>query len=243
MVIHDDNDFCAVTKPAGISTVSERWDNTAKCLIDRLWDLWKTKDPDAPRPHVVHRLDKDTTGVILFAKNGAAQARLRNQFQNREVKKVYGALVEGLPDPPRGESIFHVEENPSRPGSMRFQRSGKECSSEYNLLEAFRDHSWVEIRPLTGRTHQVRLTMLKLKTPCCCDQLYGTGSPLLLSSFKRGYRPGRNGVERPLLDRLGLHAISIQFRHPATDVEMNLESSLPKDLSASLRQLRRWATR
>lgn len=84
--------------------------------------------------------------------------------------------------------------------------------------------------------------MLDLGTPCCCDNLYGTGAPLLLSSFKRNYRAGRDGVERPLLNRLGLHALSIQFRHPSTEIEMKLESGLPKDLAASLRQLRRWGT-
>jgi len=241
-ILHEDSDFCAVTKPSGFSTVSERWDSSALCLIDLLWNHWKESDPDAPRPHVVHRLDKETTGVILFARNGTAQTHLRNQFMERTVKKTYGALVEGLPDPPRGESVIHVEKNPSRPGSMRFHSSGKECRSQYQLLEAFRDHSWVEIQPLTGRTHQVRLTMLDLGTPCCCDNLYGTGTPLLLSSFKRDYRAGRDGVERPLLNRLGLHALSIQFRHPATEIEMKLESGLPKDLAASLRQLRRWGT-
>lgn len=241
-ILHDDSDFCAVTKPAGISTVSERWDKSALCLIDLLWNHWKKTEPDSPRPHVVHRLDKETTGVILFAKNGTAQTHLRNQFMAREVKKSYGALVEGLPDPPRGESIFHVEENPSRPGSMRFHSSGKECRSRYQLLEAFKDHSWVEIQPHTGRTHQVRLTMLKLGAPVCCDTLYGSGNPLLLSSFKRNYRPGRDGLEHPLLSRLGLHAQSIQFRHPSRDTEMTVESILPKDLAASLRQLRRWGT-
>ncbi|MEC9476180.1 MAG: RluA family pseudouridine synthase [Planctomycetota bacterium] len=239
-VIHDDPDYCAIAKPAGISTVSERWDPSAACLIDLVWDLWKKSDPDSPRPHVVHRLDKETTGVILFAKNSAAQTHLRNQFMARDVQKCYGALVVGLPDPPRGECTFHVEENPSRPGSMRFDASGKECSSRFQLVEAFRDHSWMMVYPRTGRTHQVRLTMVKLGTPICCDSLYGSSDPLLLSSFKRNYRPGRDGVERPLLKRLGLHALSIQFRHPATDEEMTLEAELPRDLAASLRQLRRW---
>lgn len=239
-VLFDDPDLCAIAKPAGVSTVSERWDANASCLVDLLWDHWKKSDPDAPKPHIVHRLDKDTTGVILFAKNQKSQAHLRKQFMAREVKKSYGALVTGLPTPPRGELVFHVEENPSRPGSMRFTNSGKECRSKFQLEEAFRDHSWMKIYPQTGRTHQVRLTMVKLGTPICCDSLYGSPEPLNLSAFKRNYRPGRDGIERPLLGRLGLHAESIQFLHPSTNDQITIESDPPKDLAATLRQLRRW---
>jgi len=240
-ILHDDDSFCAVSKPAGYSTVSERWDHDRICLIDLLWTHWKQTDSAAPRPHVVHRLDKETTGVILFARNAAAQSKLRIQFMEREVKKSYGALVKDLPDPSRGTSVFHVAENPARPGSMRFQSNGKECITEYQVMEAFRDHCWVEARPKTGRTHQVRMAMARLGTPCICDPLYGDGQPLFLSSFKRGYRSGRGAEERPLLGRLGLHALSITVRHPATDDPMTISSLPPKDLAAALRQLRRWS--
>ena len=208
-VVYEDSEIVVIDKPAGL-VVHPGAGNPDTTLANAILHHYPENRMLA-RAGVVHRLDKGTTGVILFAKNGTAQTHLRNQFMAREVKKSYGALVEGLPDPPRGESIFHVEENPSRPGSMRFQSSGKECRSHYQLLEAFKDHSWVEIQPHTGRTHQVRLTMLKLGAPVCCDTLYGSGNPLLLSSFKRNYRLGRDGLEHPLLSRLGLHAQSIQF--------------------------------
>jgi 23S rRNA pseudouridine955/2504/2580 synthase/23S rRNA pseudouridine1911/1915/1917 synthase len=240
-ILHDDDSFVAVNKPAGFSTVSERWDHQAPCLIDMLWDLWKQKDPEALKPHVVHRLDKQTSGVILFARNGSAQSHLRQQFMNREVQKRYGALVCDLPSPARGTSIFHVDENPARPGSMRFQSDGKECVTDYRVLEAFRDHSWVEASPSTGRTHQIRMVMAKLKTPCVCDPLYGDGESLFLSSFKKGYRSGKSTVERPLLDRLGLHALSISVLHPETGQPITIEAGFPKDLRATLRQLRRWS--
>lgn len=239
-ILHDDHQFVAVNKPAGFSTVSERWDHQIPCLIDLLWDLWKQSDSDAPKPHVVHRLDKQTSGVILFARNGSAQSHLRKQFMDRRVQKRYGALVTDLPSPASGTSIFHVDENPSRPGSMKFQSTGKECITDYRVLEAFRDHCWVEASPSTGRTHQIRMVMAKLKTPCICDPLYGDGESLFLSSFKKSYRSGRSDEERPLLGRLGLHALSISVLHPVTNLPMTIEAGLPKDLKATLRQLRRW---
>jgi 23S rRNA pseudouridine1911/1915/1917 synthase len=240
-LLHSDDDFVAVNKPAGVSTVSERWDPEKKCLIDLVWDLWKSDDPEAPRPHVVHRLDKETTGVILFARHGEAQAELRKQFMERTTQKTYHTLVEGLPEPTQGEITFHVEEHPGKPGSMRICRQGKECQSAFELLRAYDHHSWVEVRPRTGRTHQVRLTMAQLGSPCCSDPVYGSGSPLLLSSYKRTYRPGRGEAERPLLSRLGLHAHKLQVRHPRTGESTQIEAPLPKDLRASLRQLDRWS--
>ena len=240
-LLHSDDDFVAVNKPAGVSTVSERWDPEKKCLIDLVWDLWKSDNPEAPRPHVVHRLDKETTGVILFARHGEAQADLRKQFMERTTQKTYQTLVEGLPEPTQGEITFHVEEHPGKPGSMRICRQGKECQSAFELLRAYDHHSWVEVRPRTGRTHQVRLTMAQLGSPCCSDPVYGSGSPLLLSSYKRTYRPGRGEAERPLLSRLGLHAYKLQVRHPRTGESTEIEAPLPKDLRASLRQLDRWS--
>ena len=240
-ILYSDDDFVAVNKPAGISTVSERWEPEKKCLIDLVWDLWKKTDPDSLRPHVVHRLDKDTTGVILFARHGEAQSELRKQFMNRTTKKVYHTLVEGLPDPTQGEISFHVEENPGKPGTMRVRKQGKECHSAFELLKAFDQHSWVEVRPKTGRTHQVRITMAQLGSPCCCDQVYGSGDPLLLSGYKRSYKPGRGEAERPLLSRLGLHASKLTIQHPISGNSTEVEAPLPKDLRASLRQLDRWS--
>jgi len=231
------------TNLTGISTVSERWAPEQKCLIDLVWDIWKTEDPGAPKPHVVHRLDKETTGVILFARHGEAQAKLRKQFMDRTTRKTYVTLVEGCPEPPEGEATFHVEENPSKAGTMRFCKKGKECQSSFRLIYAFDRHSWVEVLPRTGRTHQVRLTMAQLGSPCCCDSVYGSGDHLLLSTYKRDYRSGRGETERPLLSRLGLHALKIEVKHPTTGEQIEIEAPLAKDLKASLRQLERWSSR
>ena len=139
-------------------------------------------DPGAPYPHVVHRLDKDTSGVLLFARHAAAQGELRRQFRERTVEKRYLALVAGVPSPPEGRSEIAIEKDPARPGRMRLaRRGGKLCRTEYRTLSVHGTHAWVELRPLTGRTHQIRITMRELGAPCVADPLYGDGEPLWLS--------------------------------------------------------------
>ncbi|MCA8962306.1 MAG: RluA family pseudouridine synthase [Planctomycetes bacterium] len=239
--IHSDPDFEAIDKPAGLSTVSERWRPQATTVIDEVWRRWRRVDPDAPRPHVVHRLDRDTTGVLLFARHRDAQVALREQFRLRTVNKTYEALVTGVPSPAAGRIEIEVEVDPRRPGGVRTVRRGKPCRTDYEVLEVFREHAWVRLHPHQGRTHQIRISLQSIGHPCVVDARYGSADPLLLSSFKRHYRAGRGRPEHPLLARLGLHAARLELAHPMSGQVMAIEAPLPKDLSSTLRQLRRWA--
>ena len=122
----------------------------------------------------------------------------------------------------------------------------KACHDLYETVEVFRGISLVRVRPQTGRTHEVRLALRTLGTPCAVDPLYGTSEPLLLSAWKRDYRTGRGRTERPLIDRLTLHAESIAFAPPGSDPEdhaawLRVEAPLPKDMASTLRQLRKHA--
>jgi 23S rRNA pseudouridine1911/1915/1917 synthase len=241
-LLHDDADLTAIDKPPGLTSISERWDREAPTAIDLLWRIWQGSEPDAPRPHVVHRLDKDTSGVLLFARHAAAQGDLRRQFRERTVEKRYFALTSGTPSPPEGCCEISVEKDPGRPGRMRLaRRGGKACRTEYRTLAVHGTHSWVELHPLTGRTHQIRITLRELGAPCVSDLLYGDGEPLWLSKVKPGYRATRGEPERPLLGRLGLHAASLALSHPGSGEPLRIESPLPKDLRATLTQLERWA--
>jgi len=240
-ILHDDADLTAIDKPPGLTSISERWDPEAPTAIDLLWRRWRSADPDAPRPHVVHRLDKDTSGVLLFARHAAAQGDLRRQFRERTVEKRYLALTAGVPSPPEGTCEIAIEKDPSRPGRMRIaRRGGKACRTEYRTLAIHGVHAWVELHPFTGRTHQIRITLRELGAPCVADLLYGDGEPLWLSRVKPGYRASAGEAERPLLGRLGLHAASLTFDHPATGERLRIEAEVPKDLGAALRQLERW---
>ncbi|HIA26611.1 MAG TPA: RluA family pseudouridine synthase [Planctomycetes bacterium] len=210
-VLHQDSDLCAISKPSGISTVSERWDRAAPTVIDMLWDLWRIEDASAPRPHVVHRLDKGTSGVLLFARHSDSQAHLRRQFHSREVGKEYLALTRGVPTSREGEIIIEVAKDPRHPGRMKVVHKGKACATSYRVEEVFGEIAVVRLRPRTGRTHQIRISLREAGTPCIADPFYGDGKPLLLSSFKGNYHPGRGNEERPLLDRLALHATRLDF--------------------------------
>ncbi len=241
-IIHEDADLTAIDKPPNLSTVSERWDANAPTAISLLWTLWREREKDPPRPHVIHRLDKDTSGVLLFARHRQAQANLRRQFRERSVEKHYLALTTGIPTPPEGTIELSIEKDPARPGRMRVARSrGKACRTDYRVLAVHGWFAWIEVHPHTGRTHQIRISLREAGASCVVDSYYGDGAPVLLSGVKRDYRPGRGETERPLLDRLGLHAASIAIDHPTTGERITFEAPLPKDLRATLRQLERWA--
>jgi RluA family pseudouridine synthase len=243
----DDPRCVVVAKPAGVPTVPERFRKDVPTIVDLVHALLLRRDPAAARPLVVHRLDKDTSGALVLAKDADAARDLTTQFEERAVEKSYVALVLGAPQPPEGEVEFRVDPDPRRKGAMALvARGGRDCRSSYETLETFRGVSLVRVRPLTGRTHQVRLTLLHLGTPCAIDPVYGGDAPILLSQYKRDYRVGRGREETPLLDRLSLHAESVAFRRPGAAAgdpaaAVRVEAPLPRDLSTTLRQLRRWA--
>ena len=240
ITIHADSDLHVIGKPAGWSTVSERWDPQAPTAVRELWKVWQKDDADALKPHIVHRLDKDTSGLLVFARHRDAQAELRRQFREREVKKCYLALVAGIPRDREGNIEIEIGPDPRRPGKMRQVRhGGKKCETRYEVVEHFRDLSWVRLHPTTGRTHQIRVSLASIGHPVAIDPLYGSADPVFLSRYKRRYRS--SGPERPLVERLTLHAESLTFTHPSKGEVMTLRAPLPRDLAATLRQLQRWA--
>lgn len=240
-ILHDAQGFQAIQKPAGLTSIQERWDPHLATVIDELWKIWQRDDPDAPRPHVVHRLDKDTSGLLLFAKNGPTQAELRKQFRERTVEKTYWAIVAGIPAESSGR--IEIEVQPARrPGRMAIvARGGKECRTDYRVLETFGDLALVELSPHQGRTHQIRLCLKAIGHPCAIDPFYGSRDPILLSRYKRRYSSPKGRPERPLIDRLTLHALRLVLRDPLTGAPLTLEAPPPKDFAATLKQLRRWA--
>lgn len=239
--------FVVVAKPSGLLTVPGRRLTDGDTVLERVHAMWQAADPEVARPVVVHRLDRDTSGCLVLARDRAAAKELMTRFRKRHVEKSYVALVTGAPHPPEGEIEFRVAPDRRRPGTMWTPRKGgKACHDTYETVEVFRGISLVRVRPRTGRTHEVRLALRSLGTPCAVDPLYGTDDPLLLSTWKRSYRTGRGREERPLIDRLTLHAESISFAPPGADPEerdawIRVEAPLPKDMATALRQLRKHA--
>jgi 23S rRNA pseudouridine1911/1915/1917 synthase len=174
------------------------------------------------RPGIVHRLDKDTSGIILVAKHDAAHQHLQSQFKGRTVSKAYLALVEGELTLPRGRIEAPVGRDPRMRKRMRVvsaSEGGREAVTEYRVIEVLGEMTLVEVRPVTGRTHQIRVHLAAVGHPVVGDRLYG----------RRRRRPG---VERQLL-----HAWKLTFRLPSTGELITLVAPLPEDLRQVLREL------
>ena len=245
-VLYEGPGFTVVAKPSGIASVPERHDQEAPNVMGAIATLWSKTHPERGGPVLVHRLDKGTSGCLAVAHDRPTARILMNAFRKRQVEKSYLALTLGAPQPPEGEVSIRVRADPKRPGAMeRVRKGGKPCHSTYETVETFRGIAWVRVRPTTGRTHEVRLALAQLGTPCAIDPLYGTPEPILLSRWKRGYRAGRGQAERPLVDRLTLHAASLTLPDPTApddpERRITVEAPLPRDLSATLKQLRKHA--
>ncbi len=218
-VIFEDEDLLAVNKPAGM-TVHPSPGHATSTLVNAI--LAHCRDLSGIggvlRPGIVHRLDRDTSGVILVAKNDAAHQALAKQLKDRTVEKTYVALVEGTPKPAEGVIDAPIARDPQRRQRMAVVAGGRASVTAYSVIERFKGTSLIEARPKTGRTHQIRVHLAAIGHPIVGDRVYGKASPLIGRQF--------------------LHARSIVFTHPRTGERMELEAPLAVDLAEALRRLR-----
>lgn len=231
-IIAETDDAVVLNKPSGVLSIPDREGKEAslKSLLRQLYgDIF-----------VVHRIDRDTSGLILFAKNEQAHKHFSLQFENRETRKIYLGLVLGQPPLPSGTIDAPIAEHPVRKGVMTIHRSGKQAITDYEVLEELGPYTWMKFRIHTGRTHQIRIHLKDLGHPLAVDAYYGDGQPILLSSIKKKFNLSRKeDEERPLLNRLALHASELTI-HGLDGQEWNLTAPLPKDLKATLNQLEKW---
>lgn len=227
--LFENDDLIALNKPSGLLSIPDREGKDISLKI-----LLKEKYGDI---FTVHRLDKDTSGLIIFAKNEATHKHLSRQFEERQTEKIYLGLVLGSPTEKKGTIDAPVMEHTVKKGQMVINRKGKEAITDYEVLEDFGIYSWMQFRIHTGRTHQIRIHMKDLGHPIVCDELYGDGKPVLLSSFKSKYNLSKNEEEeRPILPRLALHAYQLKFKDINGQI-IELEAPVPKDMRATLQQL------
>jgi 23S rRNA pseudouridine1911/1915/1917 synthase len=229
VVLFENEHLLAVNKPAGLLSIPGREQQEVSV---KTWLLKKYGNI-----LTVHRLDKETSGVMVFAKDEATHKYLSKQFEERSTEKIYMGLVHGSPLNTSGVIDAPIMEHPTQTTMMVINRKGKPSVTEYEVLQNFKRYSLVQFKILTGRTHQVRIHSKHIGHPIVCDVLYGDGQPIKLSSIKRDYKLSRLAdEERPLLARLGLHAARLRIALPGGE-PLQLEAPLPKDMQALLKQL------
>src|ERR1019366_5358514 len=231
-IVFENEDFIAVNKSAGMLTIPDRHDETQLSLYKILSERYG-------KIFIVHRLDRDTSGLILFAKNETSHKYLSQLFEKRNIEKIYIGIVRGsLPDE-TGSINEPIAEHPFHKGEMAINKKGKPSLTEYKVLEDYGIYSAVQFNIQSGRTHQIRVHMKFTGHPNACDTVYGDGKPILLSSFKKKYKLSREDEEeRPLLNRLALHSYQLNFKDAHKNMH-TLEAPVPKDIKALLQQLKK----
>jgi len=252
-IIFEDDSLIAFDKPSGLLIAPDRWDKKRENLMRMVHEKFGD--------HVanVHRLDADTSGLLLCAKTKPALDFLSGQFQSKTVEKKYLAMAVIL-EPERAMKViapvrspdgglpaeFSVDlalsEDELQPGRMRVhkKRGGKASLTTFRVLEAFGRFAWLECRPLTGRTHQIRVHLAAAGAPVLNDPFYGDPTELLLlSQLKKRYK-GRD-EEKPMIARLALHASELTIKHPVTREPFTLAAPTPHEFEVALKYLRKFA--
>ncbi len=232
-IIYDDEAILVLDKAADILTIPDRFK-------PEIFNLYNWLELQYSQIFVVHRLDKETSGLLVFGKTEEAHKSLSQQFESRSVSKIYSVLVEGVLHEMEGRIDQPIGKHPSKPGKMIVSAKGKPSVTEYKVLEHFKNYSLVEADIKTGRTHQIRVHFQSLGYPLAVDKLYGRNDAFFLSKVKSKYNRGKGKEERSLMSRTSLHASQLTINHPNTGEQMTFESSLPKDFNAVLKQLRKW---
>lgn len=234
-ILHQDEHVVVVNKPSGLLSIPDRYNAEIPNLTALLG-----RQLNGP-VKAVHRLDRPTSGIIIVARTTEAHRELNRQFEQREIDKVYHAIVDG--QPPLLEEI-EVDEpiasNPGQTGMMMVSNRGKYAMTLFRAEEHLgNSFAYVGVQIFTGRTHQIRVHLAYAGYPIMVDPKYGKREEFKLSEVKRKYRTGKGKEERPLLTRVPLHASRIAFDHPATGERMEFTAPLPKDMRATLNQLRK----
>jgi 23S rRNA pseudouridine1911/1915/1917 synthase len=231
-IIFENEDFIVINKPTGLLSIPDREGKEIS-----LKNILKEKYGQI---FVVHRLDRETSGLIMFAKNDATHKYLSQLFEERAVEKIYTGIVAGTITEKKGSINEPIAENLHKQGVMLINKRGKQSLTDYEVLEEFGPYSLVQFQIHSGRTHQVRVHVQHIGHPIACDAIYGNGEPVLLSSFKKKFKLSKSEEsERPILSRLGLHSSQLHFKGAKGNAH-HFEAPLPKDMSALLQQLRKW---
>ena len=223
-IIYEDNDYFVINKPPFISTLADRTG------ADNLLELAKLYHEGA---QACHRLDKETSGLLVFSKHHEAYRHLNMQFEKRQVEKTYHAMVDGVHQFENREVKAPIHKLSD--GTVRIQKEGKQALTTFNSIKAYRNQTLVECKPVTGRMHQIRIHLAHIGAPITGDIQYG-GQPFYLSSIKKDFKLKKWAEEEPLMKRFALHAIKLRFKL-FNGSEQTVESPYAADFAALINQL------
>ena len=237
-LLYEDECMVVVNKPAGMVVHPSKghWQGTlTSALAFRFKELSSIGGPT--RPGIVHRLDRETSGVIVVAKNDATHLKLARQFENRAVEKEYFAIVQGVPDrdrdmidQPLGVHPYQREKMASRAQHS----SSRDAQTFYEVIDRFDGYATVRVFPKTGRTHQIRIHMAHVGCPILCDRLYGGRSRITKAQLNNRASDEGSAI---VLDRLALHAVRLSITHPARDETVEFIAPLPEDIRGVVQEL------
>ncbi len=210
-ILYQDDHIIAINKPSGMSTIPNDKTTRELCLVGL------AEKETGQKLFVVHRLDKDTSGVVVFAKTAQAHRDLSMQFEHKKVLKKYMAIVAGAVDFTKQEINIPISKSKKNSRKVALSSKGLETITDVRLLKKYEGYSVLDIYPRTGRRHQIRLHLKAIKYPLAIDALYG--------------RPDSITVNGVTLSRMPLHASKITFSHPDTKNEITIEAPLPSDMS------------
>lgn len=208
-VLFEDTDLLIVDKPAHLAVHPGAGNGSEQTVVDDI--RARVDDTDSERPGIVHRLDKDTSGVLVIAKHASAKQQLQQQFRQRRVQKTYLAAVTGWPQPTQARIDVPIARHPKSPMKRGVRADGKPAVTEYKTIYTKPDSTLLELAPRTGRTHQIRVHMHYIGHPIIGDRLYGGSEPRLGRQF--------------------LHALRLGFYHPSDGEYRTFEAPLPPELA------------
>lgn len=245
-VLFEDEHLLVLDKPSRLLTSPDRYDPQRPNLMRLLQDALKRGVAWTREHHLnylanAHRLDFETTGILLLAKDKPTLVALADLFGSEKPLKTYVGLVHHGPE----EDAFDVNRklalHPHKIGLMRVdEKQGKKARTHFEVLERFRGYTLMKCQPMTGRTHQIRVHLQSVRLPLVADRLYG-GRDLLLSTLKPDYRLKPGAEEKPLIQRVALHAAGLSFVHPINACPVAIEAPWPNDLKVAVKYLRRYA--
>ena len=223
-IVHDDDDVVVIDKPVGVAAhPSVGWDGPTVLGALAAAGFRISTSGASERAGIVHRLDAGTSGLMVVAKSERAYTELKRQFHDREVNKIYHAVVQGYPDPLAGTIDAPIGRHPGSSWKFAITADGKPSVTHYETLEAFPSASLLEVHLETGRTHQIRVHMAAQRHPCVGDAMYGADPTI---SARLG------------LSRQWLHAMKLEFTHPSSGERVRFETRYPDDLQHALDVLR-----